>query len=280
MLSGEQNRPTFDPLIVHVAAVDRVLQYAAAFPEPARRLAAALWPGPLTLLLPKQPCIPDVVTSGLPHVAIRVPAHPLARALLERLAFPLAAPSANPFGYISPTTAQHVVDQLGGRIPLVLEGGACPVGVESTIVGFGEDGSVVVHRLGGVAVEELERVLGHAVSVDVVHSSNPAAPGMLKSHYAPRKPLTLVDAEAPWAPEPGRRAAFMSLVNRAAVPAGVVCQQSLSRDGALADVAKNLFATLRALDAADVDVIYAERCPDVGLGRAINDRLLRASSRE
>jgi L-threonylcarbamoyladenylate synthase len=130
-----KNRPTFDPLIVHVASVAAVKAHVIDFPAAARQLAAHFWPGPLTLLLPKQPHIPDLVTAGLPRVAIRVPVHPLTRTLLERLPFPLAAPSANPFGYISPTTAQHVYDQLNGLIPYILDGGPCQVGLESTIVG-------------------------------------------------------------------------------------------------------------------------------------------------
>ncbi|MFZ4635519.1 MAG: L-threonylcarbamoyladenylate synthase, partial [Saprospiraceae bacterium] len=143
-----KNRPSFDPLIVHISDATELTRYALTLPEAARRLASLFWPGPLTLLLPRRAVIPDLVTSGLDRVALRVPAHEMALQLLQALDFPLAAPSANPFGYVSPTTAQHVVDQLGGRIPYVLDGGACAVGLESTIVGFEADG-VVVYRLGG-----------------------------------------------------------------------------------------------------------------------------------
>ena len=145
-----KNRPRFDPLIVHASSVERLSQYANAFPEAARRLADQFMPGPLTLLLDKAAIIPDLVTAGSPRVALRVPNHPLTLSLLQQLDFPLAAPSANPFGYISPTTAQHVADQLGSQIPYILDGGPCQVGVESTIVGF-EDGQAVVYRKGGGA---------------------------------------------------------------------------------------------------------------------------------
>ncbi len=223
-------------------------------------------------------------------MALRVPKHEVALELLRSLPFPLAAPSANPFGYISPTTAQHVVDQLGGLLPYVLDGGTCDVGVESTIVGF-EDGDVVVYRLGGVSVEELERISGAKVRVEVVHSSNPAAPGMLKSHYAPSKPLHLLAHGAPL-PSGGssgsssssssssKRVGLISVLER---PPGewavqsVLCPSGKS-DGA--EAAQHLFAALRSMDKADVDVIYAEECLPVGLGRAVNDRLKRAAYKE
>lgn len=285
-----KKRPTFDPLIVHIANAEHVLKYATEFPSVAQRLTSKLWPGPLTVLLPKRDLVPDLVTSGLPRVALRVPNHPLTHDLLERLAFPLAAPSANPFGYISPTTAQHVVDQLGSSVPFVLEGGPCSVGVESTIVGFeevegGGGNEVVVYRLGGVSVEDLTAAAGEGVSirVSVNNSSNPAAPGMLKSHYAPRKPLILLDGddEIPSSREVGgQRVGLISVVSRDVVSSGVAVSMSLTQDGSLAEAAKNLFATLRAMDASDVDIIYAQRCKDEGLGRAINDRLQRASVKE
>ena len=185
-----KNRPAFDPLIVHLADIAAVAQYAADFPPAARALAERFWPGPLTLLLPKRDNIPDLITSGLPRVALRVPAHPVALALLRQLPFPLAAPSANPFGYISPTTAQHVYDQLQGRIPYILDGGPSTVGVESTIIGF-EAGVPVVYRLGGLALEDLAAVAGH-LKTQLNQSRNPAALGRLFSQYSPRKPLHLI----------------------------------------------------------------------------------------
>lgn len=269
-----KNRPSFDPLIVHTDSLAKVEAFAMDIPEPARRLADACWPGPLTLLLPKRDTIPDLVTSGLPTVAVRVPNHALTLALLRSLAFPLAAPSANPFGYISPTTATHVADQLGDQVPYILDGGPAAVGLESTIVGF-ENGQTIVFRLGGLALEPIERLIG-PVSVRTHSTSNPKAPGMLSSHYAPRKPLRLLQPGA--SPESTERAG--ALVFRepfGGIP--IECQRVLSPTGDLAEAAKNLFAYLRALDTLDLDYIYAEPLPNQGLGFAMNDRLRRAAVR-
>ncbi len=265
-----KQRPAFDPLIVHVrdrAQLDRV----AVVPPAAEVLIARFWPGPLTLVLPKRASVPDLVTSGLDTVGVRMPAHPLTRALLDALDTPLAAPSANPFGYVSPTTAAHVMDQLGGRIPYILDGGACAVGVESTIVGW-QDGWTLL-RPGGVAVEELEAVVGPLAQAAA--APKPVAPGMLDSHYAPRKPVHVGDVPA-------------LLARFSGVPTGVISFRTvhparrcavLSPQGDLAEAARHLFAALRALDASDCAVILAERFPDEGLGRAINDRLRRAAAR-
>lgn len=270
-----KNRPAFDPLIVHLPDATALDQYASDVPAVARRLAEQFWPGPLTLLLPRLDVIPDLITSGLPRVALRVPAHPVALALLRMLPFPLAAPSANPFGYISPTTAQHVFDQLQGRIPYILDGGPCAVGVESTIVGFEAD-QTVVYRLGGLSLEALSQVAG-PVSVQLNQSSNPAAPGMLLSHYAPRKPLFLLEPGEEVPVAAGIRTGFISFQRRAKVPRSVQ-QMPLSETGDLSQAAQRLFGALRNLDQSKVAVIYAEKCPDTGLGRAINDRLRRAAA--
>ena len=269
-----KNRPSFDPLIVHTDSLDKLDQFVTAVPEPAKKLADAFWPGPLTLLLPKRDLIPDLVTAGLPIVAVRIPNHPLTLDLLRSLAFPLAAPSANPFGYISPTTAQHVADQLGDQVPYILDGGPAGVGIESTIVGF-EGTKAIVFRLGGIALDQIERVIG-PVSVRTHSTSNPKAPGMLSSHYAPRKPLILLSVgEIPSSNERAGALAFRE-------PFGGLrpdYQRMLSPTGDLNEAAKNLFAHLRALDALPVDVIYAEQLPNEGLGWAMNDRLRRASVR-
>ena len=269
-----KNRPYFDPLIVHTHSLDEVTKYTQQVPQRAFDLMEAFMPGPLTVLLPRQSCIPDLVTSGLETVAVRIPNHPLTLSLLQQLAFPLAAPSANPFGYISPTTSYHVYDQLHGRIPYILEGGATEIGVESTIVGF-ENNQAVVYRLGGLAIEEIERVVGK-VLVQTNTSSDPKSPGMLKSHYAPRKRLVLTDA--------------FDIVDDELSRVGVIAwdkkvvgvpdhhQLVLSEKGSLKEAAKHLFAAMRTLDETDVDYIIAVRVPDVGLGRAINDRLKRAAA--
>ena len=272
-----KNRPAFDPLIVHTDSLDKLTRYVRDVPETARKLAETFWPGPLTLLLPKLDIIPDLVTSGLATVAIRIPNHPLTLSLLRLLDFPLAAPSANPFGYISPTTAQHVADQLGDRIPYVLDGGPCGVGIESTIIGFPDGKLPTVYRLGGMALEQIEAVIG-PVAVQQHSTSNPQAPGMLSSHYAPRKPFILLKTGESIPPHPHVRAGALAFRE----PFGGIAgehQRVLSPTGDLTEAAKNLFAHLRALDTMDVDVIYAEPLPNHGLGLAMNDRLKRAATR-
>ncbi len=273
-----KNRPAFDPLIVHVAHWEQARHWTQG-EEPAvlalaERLAAACWPGPLTLLLKKSPEIPDLVTSGLPRVALRVPKHPLTLELLRQLDFPLAAPSANPFGYISPTRPEHVQKQLGDRIAGILNGGACSVGVESTILGFEEE-KPVIYRKGGLSVEAIEELVGE-VEVRAQSSSAPASPGMLKSHYAPRTPLVTGDVKLLLKKYGEQKVGVLAF--RQMLP--VVPperQRLLSPEGDLAKAAQNLFAAMHELDALGLDVILAELLPEKGLGRAVNDRLRRAS---
>ena len=272
-----KNRPHFDPLIVHTHSIAGIERYTTDIPANARLLMERFMPGALTLLLKKKLSIPDLVTSGLETVAIRIPDHPLTLKLLQELPFPLAAPSANPFGYISPTTAQHVFTQLQGKIPYILDGGATTVGVESTIVGF-EGDEAIVYRLGGVAVEAIEAVIGK-VRVIINTGSNPKTPGMLKSHYAPTKELIFND--------PAR----LEELRKSHSNTGVIAfdallpglnpdhQEVLSPLRDLGEAAKHLFSAMRKLDASDVDVIYAIEFPDTGLGRAINDRLQRAAAK-
>ena len=267
-----KQRPSFDPLIVHIGRLEDVGRVARELPPGAEQLMQAFWPGPLTLVLPKQASIPDLVTSGLDTVGVRMPAHPKALELLQLLEFPLAAPSANPFGYVSPTTAQHVADQLGEAIPYILDGGACAVGVESTIIGW-EGDRWVLYRPGGVAVEAIEAVIGRVAAA--AHQVVPVAPGMLEIHYAPRKPVHVGDVTTLQQEYTGRRLGVISFTRSHAVERSM----ALSHQGDLAEAARNLFAVLRELDASDVDVILAERFPDEGLGRAINDRLRRAAAK-
>ncbi len=275
-----KNRPAFDPLIVHVSSWERAMFWLGEEePEHLDRagyLAKACWPGPLTLLLKKSDKIPDLVTSGLPRVALRVPRHPLTLELLELLDFPLAAPSANPFGYISPTKPEHVQSQLGDRIAGILDGGACAIGLESTILGF-EDGKPVVYRKGGLSVERIEALIG-AVEVREHSTSEPASPGMLKSHYAPRTPLVvgaLAELGEAYATELVGVLAFRQMLP--GIPSDR--QRVLSGRGDLAEAAKNLFAAMHELDAMNLDMILAELLPERDLGRAINDRLRRAASK-
>jgi L-threonylcarbamoyladenylate synthase len=266
-----KNRPQFDPLIVHVPYLEKAKDYVLEIPQAAKKLADKFWPGPLTLLLKKKSIIPDLVTSGLDTVGIRCPDHSLTRQLLKELPFPLAAPSANPFGYVSPTKPQHVEDQLGNKIQYILDGGACPVGIESTIVGF-EDDKPIVYRLGGLSLEDIEATIGK-VKLMMHSTSNPTSPGQLKSHYAPGKKVIL--------------GSMAELLRVHKTNAGVLSfrkdfhvsnQIILSPSGSLEEAAQNLFEALRAFDKMDVEVVLTELVPDQGLGRAINDRLRRAAA--
>jgi L-threonylcarbamoyladenylate synthase len=256
-----------------VASKEVAIELAKEVPEAAEKLMDAFWPGPLTLVLPKKDIIPDLVTSGLSTVGLRVPDQPLTIQLLNAINFPLAAPSANPFGYVSPTSAQHVNDQLGEKIPFILDGGETTVGVESTIVGF-ENDQPVVYRLGGLSVEEIEAVVGR-VEVKVNASSDPKAPGMLKSHYAPKHKLHLGDLNALHAQFNGKRIGVLSFSGSGL---DVAYEAVLSHTRNLNEAAKNLFRHLRSFDSQEIDVIIAEPVPDEGLGRAINDRLKRAAN--
>lgn len=271
-----KNRPTFDPLIVHTSSIERVNEFVKEIPEQAQLLAKHFMPGPLTLLLPKKEVISDLVTSGLETVAVRIPNHPLALELLQNLDFPLAAPSANPFGYISPTSAQHVDNQLGEKIKYILDGGECKVGIESSIIGF-FDGEVVVLRKGGLAIEEIEAIVGK-VRIEEHSSSNPKAPGMLKSHYAPRTQL-LVTGDLLLVEEDKNKVGYLGFDKfHPNIP--LENQLLLSQLGDLKEAAKNLFAFMRLLDARGFDKIYTELLPEKGLGRAINDRIKRATTQE
>jgi L-threonylcarbamoyladenylate synthase len=270
-----KNRPTFDPLIVHIHDSNVLGQYVESFPDPAHRLMEAFWPGPLTILFRKKSIIPDLVTSGLPDVAVRMPSHPMTRQLLQLLPFPLAAPSANPFGYISPTTAAHVADQLQGKIPYILDGGASNVGIESTIVGF-ENDSTVIYRLGGISIEQIKNVTGK-LQVQINSSSDPKAPGMLKSHYAPAKPLytgTINELALNYKADECAVILFEHIHPLFEDAAEIII---LSPNGNIEEAARNLFAALRQADSSKVKTILVETVPGEGLGAAINDRLRRAA---
>lgn len=303
-----KDRPSFDPLIVHVVrpagplerevllglddvgvvAVSRLPQLAR---ERADVLLRRFWPGPLTLVLPRGRKIPDLVTSGLDTVAIRMPSHPVAQALLAETALPLAAPSANRFGRISPTTAAHVVEELGDRVGIVLDGGACSVGVESTVVAIAGDGALTLLRPGGIPVEAIEAT----ASVRLARTTAAAAPGhpapspgMIEVHYAPRAPLYLLPGPA-WLPRGSERVGLIGVFESAAAARETAAEierrygvpvvlRALTERGDLEESARNLFTMLRELDAGDVPAILA--APPVGsagLALAIADRLRRAA---
>jgi L-threonylcarbamoyladenylate synthase len=269
-----KGRPQFDPLIVHTYSLEKAKEYVSEFPEPLLTLAKKYWPGPLTILLPKKNSIPDLVTSGLPRVAIRVPAHFLTLKLLEETGFPLAAPSANPFGYISPTKPSHVNKQLGERIEYILDGGSCEVGLESTIVGM-ENEKICIYRLGGLAVNDIEKEIGK-VELKINSSSDPTAPGQLKSHYAPGKTMligNLIELARKYSQKKLGLIAFGQLDLEPGK--NLLINLSLKED--LGEAAANLFSVLRQMDDSDVDMIICDLVPPKGLGLAINDRLKRAA---
>lgn len=261
-----KGRPRFNPLIVHVPDMEAAQRFAV-FDDRAERVASAFWPGPLTLVLPLLPeaGLSPLVTAGLDSVAVRVPAHPVARALLTAFGGPVAAPSANPSGRVSPTRAPHVIDGLAGRIAAVVDGGACAVGVESTILGL-VDGAALL-RPGGIPAEALEACLGHPLATGG-DAARPSAPGQLLSHYAPVSAVRL----GVTAPEPGEFWLGFGPEARAA-------DINLSEAGDLVEAAANLFHDLRRADAAAGGRrIAVSPIPETGLGRAINDRLRRAAA--
>ena len=270
-----KNRPSFDPLIVHTHNLGKVRDFVQAIPELALQLAHTFWPGPLTLLLLRTSAIPDLVTSGLDTVAVRIPNHPLTLELLSRLDFPLAAPSANPFGYVSPTQPAHVNEQLGEKIHYVLDGGPCTVGVESTIVGF-EKQQPMIYRLGGIPVEAIEAVIGK-VGIKSRSGPKPNAPGMLKSHYAPKKKLIIGNIAALLKNYSSQEVAIISF-STSFPEIARERQIVLSENGNLSEAAQRLFFALRQADKLPVDYILTAFVPDTGLGRAINDRLRRAAA--
>ena len=273
-----KQRPTFDPLIVHVADISQVHQVVSEFPETARLLTEALWPGPLTLVLPKRGCIPDLVTAGLPGVGIRIPRHPVALELLKIAGCPVAAPSANPFGGISPTTAQHVADGLSGKVDCIVDGGPCVVGLESTVLSLMNERPLLL-RHGGCPVEVIERLIGAvkiATSDATQDDAAQPAPGMLSRHYAPGTRLIVIPHDQTAESIAGLRCGLLTSGN---------CRFSgqFARIDTLCDkenlqtCAANFFAAMRSLDASDLDVIIAHEFPAHGLGVALNDRLRRAA---
>ncbi len=274
-------RPHFDPLIVHIA--DRVMipKLVTDFPPLAETLTRRFWPGPLTLVLPRIPdAVPDIVTAGLDTVALRMPDHPLTLAVLQRTGRPLAAPSANRFGRISPTTAAHVRDELGDRIAMVLDGGPCRTGIESTVVSLAGDRPTLL-RPGGTPVEAIEAIIGPLADPEVsAGTAAPASPGMLERHYAPGTPLQLMSHPPTSPPRVEGRLGLLMPQPCRDVDVSVYSQvELLSASGDLTEAATNLFAAMRRLDEAGLTLIIAITAPQSGLGIAINDRLRRAAMR-
>ncbi|MBC3846083.1 threonylcarbamoyl-AMP synthase [Winogradskyella echinorum] len=270
-----KKRPFFNPLIVHIPSTEYLSNIVDHIPEKAKRLANAFWPGPITLVLKKKITIPDVITAGKDTVAVRVPNHPITLELLNQLDFPLAAPSANPFSSISPTTAEHVETYFKDAINMVLDGGACTSGIESTIIGF-ENDEPIIYRLGSTAIEDIEAIVGN-IEIKNTKEVAPDAPGMLERHYAPKTKTILTDNISTIVNEyKGKRIGvitFKSEIDNT----DIAVQIALSKTGNLSESASNLYDVLHQLDKMHLDVIIAEKLPDYGLGKSINDRLLRAT---
>lgn len=271
-----KDRPHFDPLIVHLADAAELDRYATDVPDVARRLAARFWPGPLTLVLPKREVIPDLATAGLSTVAVRVPATAQARAFISAAGVPIAAPSANLFGSVSPTTAEHVLQGLGDRIDAVLEGGACSIGVESTVLACFEKGPPRLLRPGGLTIEEIEAAIGPILRNSPLTSADNSpqvGPGLLSRHYAPAKPIEIVAALTVV-----RNWEGVGLLSFGAlIPAQCEIFEELSSRKSLTEAAAHFFAALRRLESTNIHSIVAQWFPNTGLGLALNDRLRRAA---
>ncbi len=270
-----KNRPFFDPLIIHCHDLGSVRKYVRELPPIAEKLANRFWPGPMTLLLYKSDIIPDIVTSGSDLVAVRIPAHPLTLNLLSILDFPIAAPSANPFGYISPTRAEHVAEQLGSELKYILDGGECGIGLESTIIDCSES-ELKVLRLGGLSLHDIEDCTGQKVKISINAGSNPSAPGQLDKHYSPLTPFLLTDdLQGTLLKNRHRNPAVLGFGD-ISVPEGVYVL-NLSKTADMNEAARNLFHYMRLLDSLKPELIIAAKVPETGLGAAINDRMNRAA---
>lgn len=272
-----KRRPSFDPLIVHIADFSIVDKLSSYIPNKAKELIERFWPGPLTIVVKKTPLVPDIVTAGLSTVAIRMPKHPVAKAIIEEAGTPIAAPSANIFGRISPTTAEHVIEQLNDSIDLIIDGGSCPLGIESTVIeitDFTEE--VVLLRPGSLPVEEIEKILG-PVKKNYHSKKQPRCPGQLKKHYSPNTPIKFITEHHSIANKD--KAGLLVFTPKEEVHL-YKAAEILSLRGDLCEAAANLFQALHRLDKANVEIIYVEPLPEEGLGRAIMDRLYKAAGIE
>jgi len=268
-----KGRPHFDPLIVHVSDFEFADKLCSTIPVLAEKLMRKFWPGALTLVLPKKDIVPDIVTAGLPTVAIRMPNHSVAIELIRCSGTAIAAPSANPFGYLSPATALHVAAQLGDKVDFILDAGACSIGIESTILDLSTDIPTLL-RPGGITLEEIEQVIGPIALHRGSGREKPKSPGQLSQHYSPRTPIRLLDGLPLNPDEKKGLLSFKSLPNQGIFEMTEV----LSLSGDLREAAINLFSCLHRLDHAGLDRIYVEPVPELGLGQAIMDRLRRACS--
>ncbi|KAB1157657.1 L-threonylcarbamoyladenylate synthase [Flavobacterium luteum] len=269
-----KKRPLFNPLIVHIKSIDYLHTIAKNIPAIALDLANHFWPGALTLVLEKKSIIPDIVTGGKNTVGIRIPSHTIALSLLEKLDFPLAAPSANPFGYISPTTSEHVKKQLGDKIPYILEGGSCEKGIESTIIGF-ENNKPILYRVGAISKEEIEKIIGKIETKNTA-SASPEAPGMLSKHYSPKTKFFVSENISDNIENNINKNIGFLLFKKTSQPLSYNKYIQLSLNEDINEAAQNLYAAMHRLDAMNFEAIYAEKVPEKGIGISINDRLYRA----
>lgn len=267
-----KKRPFFDPLIIHIADKESLERISAKIDPMTVRLIEKFWPGPLTVVLEKNMNIPDIVTSGLNTAAVRMPSHPVALSLIKAAGTPVAAPSANRFGCLSPTRAEHVDNQLGSSVDLILDGGPCTIGIESTIVKISDSGLYLL-RPGGIAIEEIEECAGEKMFLQE-SGENPEAPGQLPWHYSPEKKVVI--SETP--PINHKKSGYLFFKH---IPEDYPRDKSfvLSSKGDLREAAANLFAHLHRLDSMEIDIIYAQPVPRINLGAAIMDRLEKASKK-
>lgn len=270
-----KKRPFFNPLIVHIPSVDSLDNIVDYIPEKAQLLAEAFWPGPITLVLKKKDTIPDLITAGKDTVAVRVPNHSTTLELLKQLAFPLAAPSANPFSSISPTTAEHVETYFKDSIKMVLDGGPCKSGIESTIIGF-ENDEPIIYRLGSTPIEAIESVIG-TIKIKNKKEVSPDAPGMLERHYAPKTKTVLTNNILDTINQHKDKRIGVITFQSKTKSNSVAFQITLSEEGNLTEAASKLYDALHQLDKENLNIIIAEKFPDYGLGKSINDRLVRAT---
>ncbi len=268
-----KNRPLTNPLILHFSDIESIEPYVIDIPEELKNLTNQFWPGPLTILLKKNKLVPEIITAGQDRVAVRIPSHSTTLELLKKLNFPLAAPSANPYGMISPTRVEHVFNQLSGKIPYILDGGECNNGLESTIVGM-ENNEVIIYRLGSISVEQIEEVIVKNVNLKTHSETLPVTSGMVKHHYAPSTPLFYIDEHLKNSESSNDGFIFFKEDFL-----GVNEKLILSPSGLLEEAAQKLYDALHLMDQKKFNRIFIEKFPEFGLGRSINDRLNRATAK-
>lgn len=268
-----KNRPNTNPLILHFASLQQIKPYIIDFPETLLKLAQKFWPGPLTILLRKSNLVRNEITANQEYVAVRVPNHELLNSILNQLDFPLAAPSANSYGMVSPTEANHVKQDLEGKIPFILDGGTCKNGLESTIIGLQKE-SVVVYRLGSISLEELTKELGYTPKIVKSQKKKTATSGMEKHHYAPKTPLHYFDKKTSVKPLENLGFIFFQELHPEVSDKNKII---LSKSGNLVEAASKLYSSIIDMDKRNFHAIYVEQLPDEGLGKTMNDRLNRAT---